>query len=122
MKPEDYEHFTAVRPVGGLQLDFGTVGKDLWHCSNTNDIELVKDGGWHFSFLKTPEDIKKKINSYSHQEFNTSNFTDVEKIEDKISKRKDLFERKINYKTVSIDNSFPEYIVKNKDKFKDWIL
>ena len=43
LKPEDYEHFTAVRPIGGLQLDFGTVGKDMWHCSNTNDIELVKD-------------------------------------------------------------------------------
>jgi hypothetical protein len=43
LEPEDYEHFTAVRPTGGLQLDFGTVGKDLWHCANTNDIELVKD-------------------------------------------------------------------------------
>lgn len=42
LEPEDYKHFTGVRPIGGLQLDFGTVGKDLWHCSNTNDIELVK--------------------------------------------------------------------------------
>ena len=42
LTPDDYEHFTAVRPTGGLQLDFGTVGKDMWHCSNTDDVELVK--------------------------------------------------------------------------------
>ncbi len=94
----------------------------FWKIFSEKQPQLIKDGGWHFSFLKTPEDIKKKINSYSHQEFNRPNFTDLEKIEDKISKRKDLFERKINYKTVSIDNSFPDYIVKNKDKLKDWIL
>jgi hypothetical protein len=34
----------------------------------------------------------------------------------------DLFERKINYKKVEIDNTFPEYIFKNKEMFKDWIL
>ena len=27
-----------------------------------------------------------------------------------------------NYKKVEIDNSFPEYIVNNKEKFKEWII
>ena len=42
LQPEDYKHFTAVRPIGSLQLDFGTVGKDMWHCANTNDMELIQ--------------------------------------------------------------------------------
>ena len=38
---EDYKYFTLVRPKGALTLDFGTVGKDLFTCSVTDDIELV---------------------------------------------------------------------------------
>ena len=33
-----------------------------------------------------------------------------------------LFERKIDYKIVNVDESFPDYIVNNKKMFKDWIL
>ena len=29
---------------------------------------------------------------------------------------------KINYEKINIDDSFPEYIYKNKKMFKDWIL
>jgi len=45
MEPEDYKHFTYQKPKGWLELDFGTVGKDLLSCSWTDDIELVKKGG-----------------------------------------------------------------------------
>lgn len=41
---EDYKHFTGERPAGALTLDFGTVGKDLFTCSVTNDPELVYKG------------------------------------------------------------------------------
>lgn len=41
LQPEDYAHFTCVRPPGSLTLDFGTVGKDLFTCSVTDDAELV---------------------------------------------------------------------------------
>ena len=30
--------------------------------------------------------------------------------------------RNIKYKVINVDNSFPKYIVKNKEKFKDWII
>ena len=41
LEPDDYKDFTMVRPAGSLMLDFGTVGKDLFTCSVTNDAELV---------------------------------------------------------------------------------
>ena len=40
---------------------------------------------------------------------------------DKIAKGEDLFEREIKYNVVDLDETFPDYIFKNKDKFKDWI-
>ena len=49
-------------------------------------------------------------------------FTNIDLIEKKISLGEDLFHRKIKYERIDIDNSFPDYIIKNKDMFKDWIL
>ena len=46
----------------------------------------------------------------------------IKEIENKIAKGEDLFERNINYKVVDLDNSFPNYIIVNKNKFKNWIV
>ena len=98
-----------------------TKKKPIWKIFKRN-VQLINDGGWHFSFLKNPESIKKKIISYSHQEYNTKEYTNVQSIENKILSGKDLFNRKIIYKKVEVDDSFPKYIVKNKKLFKDWIV
>ena len=93
----------------------------FWKIFKDKQPQLIS-GGWHFSFLKNPESIKKKIISYSHQEFNSDNFTDTESIKKRISNGQDLFDRKIEYKTIEVDETFPEYILHNKDKFKNWIM
>ena len=95
--------------------------KPFWKIFQTK-IKIIKNGGWHFSFLKDPSSIKKKIVSYSHQEYNKDEFTNIRKIEDKISRGKDLFDRNIKYKAIKIDESFPDYITKNREKFKNWIM
>ena len=84
--------------------------------------DIVRNGGWHFSFLMTAQEIQKKIKSFAHSEFNTNNFTNLNKINDSIENKIDLFDRKMDYKKVSFDNSFPNYILNNKNKFKNWIL
>ena len=35
-------------------------------------------------------------------------------IEERIDKSQDLFERNIQYKSIKVDETFPEYIFKNK--------
>ena len=99
-----------------------TKKRSFWKIFGDKQPQIIENGGWHFSFLKKPEDIKKKINSYSHQEFNSENFTNIDNIKEKILKGVDLFERNIKYQRVNIDESFPEYINNNKQKFKDWIV
>ena len=98
-----------------------TKKKSFWKIFKKN-IQVINNGGWHFSFLKNPESIKKKIMSYSHQEYNKEEFTNVKLIKEKISLGQDLFQRKISYKKIDIDETFPDYIVSNKKMFKDWIL
>ena len=102
--------------------DIKTKEIPFWKFYKPKQPQLIENGGWHFSFLKHPEDIVTKINSYSHQEFNKPEFVDPSKIREKIENKKDLFGRKITYKTVEVEKNCPDYIVKNKDKFKEWII
>jgi len=99
-----------------------TQKRPFWKFFKDKQPQLIKYGGWHFSFLKDPESIKKKITSYSHQEFNKEKFTDSQNIEKRIINGKDLFDRNIKYKAINIDENFPDYILNNKNKFKNWIV
>ena len=99
-----------------------TKKKNWWSIFRDKQPQIILNGGWHFSFLKKPELIQKKIKSYAHQEFNKDEFTNIDKIIERIKLNKDIFNRDYSYERIKIDNSFPEYISNNKDKFKDWIL
>lgn len=84
--------------------------------------DFIKDGGWHFSYLMSPEKIKLKVESFAHGEFNKQHITDIESIKNNIKNNKDIFNRNIIFQKVQIDNSFPEYIVRNKHKFSEFII
>ena len=80
------------------------------------------NGGWHFSYLGNSHDISYKITSFAHQELNNEKYTNTSEIEKKIKSGQDLFDRHYVYKPIPIDDTFPEYIVKNQDKYKHLIL
>ncbi len=94
----------------------------FWRIDKPKKIQIIENGGWHFAYLQKPENISKKIKSFAHGEFNKIDFTNEENIKNKIKIGKNIFDRGISYKKVQIDNSFPEYIVENKEKFRDWII
>ena len=99
-----------------------TKKRPFWKIYKSKEPQLIFDGGWHFSFLKKPKDISKKIKVYAHQEFYKDEFVDEEKIANRIKNNQDLFERNFKYEKIEIDESFPEYIINNKTMFKDWII
>ena len=70
----------------------------------------------------SPEKIKLKVESFAHGEFNRKDITNIESIKNKINKNKDIFNRNISFQKVQIDDSFPEYIVKNIQKFSEFII
>ena len=82
---------------------------------------IIKNGGWHFSFLMKPTEIIKKIKSFAHDEFNKKEFLEINDIEKKIKLGEDLFNRDQKYIKVELDNSFPKQIFDNIDKYKEWI-
>ena len=92
----------------------------FWRIDKYN--QQIINGGWHFSFLQTPQDISNKIKSYSHGEFNTAENTSEEKIKQKILDGKDIYDRGFKLRKINIDGSFPDYVVDNQKSLKDWIV
>lgn len=81
----------------------------------------IQDAGWHFSFLGDAEMLKLKISSYEHKdEFNVEEV--FQKAENGgIENGLDIFGRGERYELVPIDDSYPEYIVNNQEKYSRFI-
>jgi beta-1,4-mannosyl-glycoprotein beta-1,4-N-acetylglucosaminyltransferase len=79
--------------------------------------EIIPKGGWHFSYFGDTNFIKNKIENFAHQEYNSSEFTELATIEERINNCVDLFNRGGNngmYKISAIDN---DYLPPLYDKF-----
>jgi len=87
--------------------------------SKLNGI-VLENAGWHFSYLGGAENIRFKIESFSHQEFNNSFVKN--KILENLKNNRDIFDRDIHFKPVSIDDSFPTFIVNNQYKYEHLII
>ena len=83
---------------------------------------IVENGGWHFSFAMSNLNIKKKIESFAHNEFNKPEFTNIKHIEESIFLKKDLFGRPFEFVKIDNEKELQEYLVANKDKFKDLLI
>ncbi len=94
-------------------------------------INIVKDGGWHFSNIKKAEDIEHKLKSYlHHREFDLESLS-IEEIKETIKNKKAIYDLNVD-KTVNkvgtgktLENfdkkKLPVYIQKNENFLKEWI-
>jgi len=78
---------------------------------------ILSNGGWHFSFLLDPEGISLKIKSFAHSEYDKEQYTDPEIIKKKIQNGEDLFSNQNKVKYIKIDNSYPNYILENSERY-----
>ena len=94
----------------------------FYRIDKEKSIEIFNNGGWHFNNLMKPKIISKKLKTFAHSEYSGEEFSSIETIKKKIKERVDLFNRGEKYNYVKIDNTFPEYLLNNLDKYKDYIL
>ena len=103
----------------------------LFNKKKYNDIEFVKNGGWHFSNMKSPKEIELKLKSYlHHRDFETDPMT-LNEIEKTIRNKKAIYDLTVDKKENKIGTGvylenfnillLPDYIIENKDKFLNWI-
>ena len=94
----------------------------FYRLDKEKNIELFKEGGWHFNNTMSPELISLKLKTFAHSEFSEKKFSDVNIIKSKIENRIDLFERGHKYEKIILDNAFPKYLIENYEKYKFFIL
>lgn len=103
----------------------------LFSKKKYSNLNYVKNGGWHFTCIRTPEDLEKKLLNFAHHyEFEQSGLklTDLKKL---IKEKRVMYDHSVDQtgykwsgksilKTVN-NNELPLYIRNNINKFKDWL-
>ena len=103
----------------------------LFSKTKYTNIKFIIEGGWHFTNIKTAEEIRNKLKSYlHHREFDVDpiSIEDINKIiNDKIAiydlnvdKRSNKFGNGKKLENYEI-NSLPKYLQNNSEKYKEWI-
>ena len=103
------------------------------YFSNTKqtNVQIVTDGGWHFTNLKTAEEIHKKLSNFGHHnEYDESGLTvkDIQFCIDNrivnynhLADKSDSNKYTAEYKLKLVnDEILPKFLVENKDKYKNW--
>lgn len=103
----------------------------LFSKKKYSNLNYIKNGGWHFTCIRTPEDLEKKLLNFAHHyEFEQSGLklTDLKKL---IKEKRVMYDHSVDQtgykwsgksilKTVN-NNELPLYIRNNIKKFKDWL-
>ena len=95
------------------------------------NIIFVNNGGWHFSYLNTPELIEQKLQSYTHHREYDLNPIGIENIEKRIKnresvynlssdKRENQFSKGVKLEIINL-SELPRYISENKTKYDKWL-
>ena len=96
-----------------------------------NSIKFIKNGGWHFSNIKSPKEIEHKLKSYlHHREFDEEPLS-IDQIDGIIKNKQAIYDLKVD-KTVNkvgtgsklVNYSFdklPIYLKENKENYKEWL-
>jgi len=84
-------------------------------------MSICDDGGWHFTYIKDYSSMSHKISNFSHSEYDVAEYVSEDKIKSRIDGLKDPFDRGNTLRIVELDDTFPEYIVSNKDRLSNML-
>ena len=129
-KKKSLKSFSWLRNLKSKKYSFWRLDTYFNENKLTN-LEIIKDGGWHFTNIKTPEELYIKMTNFGHHnEFELSGLT-VEDLIKKIDEGVVFYnhfsdqtdQNKWNYdyklKKINID-LLPKYLQDNSEKFKEW--
>ena len=102
--------------------------RPFWRLDKFRLNNILDNGGWHFCNLKTPKELLYKYKNLCETNdkfvFNQNipdEFLNEDEISNKMKQGLDIIGRDETYKFVDLDSSFPEYLLKNKKRYIEWI-
>lgn len=82
-----------------------------------SSFKIIEDGGWHFSYLGSPEKIVTKIEAFSHDELDVDEFKNIHNIQSSIANGRDIFGRNLTFISAKMDE-LPRLVAHNISKYK----
>ena len=129
-KKKNLKSFSWLNNLKGKKYPFWRL--DTFFSENKLiNLEIIEDGGWHFTNLKKPKDLYEKLKNFGHHdEFDESGITE-EKLKYYIDEGIVFYNHFVdqtnqnkwnyNYKLKKINNELlPRYLLNNKYKFEEW--
>jgi beta-1,4-mannosyl-glycoprotein beta-1,4-N-acetylglucosaminyltransferase len=103
----------------------------LFSKKKFQNIEFVANGGWHFSNMKSAEEIETKLKTYlHHREYDVKPLGKA-KIEEIMKNKKSVYNLNTDAKNEKIDGTqdlvvtdtseLPKYLKMNINKYKEWL-
>jgi len=103
----------------------------LFSKKKYRDIHFVTEGGWHFTNIKSAEDIEKKLKSFVHyKDFESSGLKlhDLKRLitekrvmyNHKIDKKRDKWKEGEKLETLGLEE-MPKHIAENYNNYKSWL-
>ncbi len=94
-------------------------------------VDIIKNGGWHFTSIKKPEDIFYKLSNFMHHlEFEESGLT-IKDMENMVNQKKILYDHTVAQEDDKYTGNLslkkvrteilPDYIKNNLTKYRDWL-
>ena len=129
-KKKKLKSFAWLRNLKNKKYPFWRIDTIFSELKQRN-LQIVEQGGWHFTNVKTPEEIYEKLSNFGHHnEFEESGIK-IEDIKQSIENRvvhydhvADLKKKNkydANYKLKIVEDKYlPSYLVFNKQNYKDW--
>ena len=84
--------------------------------------QWLKDGGWHFSWVMSPEDMIVKIESYSHTEDDRPEVKSVPAIKEAIRSGRDILGKDERFRLIPIDATFPKPLQDHPERYESLIV
>ena len=99
---------------------FYRLDKIFFSRTYEHDFAIIKNAGWHFTWLGDIDFIKSKLKSFAHTELNTLKVNNDDFINRCIKEMKPIEQKqKLELKKLSLTKEFiPEYILKNLEKYE----
>tara|TARA_B110000971_G_C19996998_1_gene494869 strand:- start:324 stop:1166 length:843 start_codon:yes stop_codon:yes gene_type:complete len=129
-KKKYLKSFSWLKHIKNKSYPFWRLDTYFSGLKNIN-LQIVNDGGWHFTNIKSPKDLLQKMQNFGHHdEFDASGLTQDD-LEKKIESKKVFYNHLVDksevdkwtfdYELKKInDELLPNYLIENKNNYKKW--
>mgnify|MGYP001440592758 FL=1 len=103
----------------------------LFSKKKYSNLYFIKNGGWHFTCLRTAEDLEKKLLNFAHHYEYEESGLNIDNLKQLIAEKKVMYDHTADQKEFkwsgksvlkNLDtNLLPEYVSSNLGKYSDWL-